>query len=124
MLESAVYTYDFEAAQLVLAMTGAMLCVYVMSLTSYEHEDRADPTWLRWCRRFGHALTAIALFWSLSFMGIHRWMPSPPILLLIVAVNISMLVRATAIHLRIRREGRRRGAVTHQQARSTLRWPY
>jgi hypothetical protein len=112
---------DLQRCHLILALSGAILSVYVMSLTSYEQEDRVDPKWLQWTRRVGHAMTALALLWSVNYMESHQWQPWPPLLLLILSVNITMAVRAIAIHCRIWREGRRRGAQpVPQRARSTL----
>lgn len=96
---------DWSKLLIVLAMTGGLLSVYVMSLTSYEHEDRDDRRWIQWLRRIGHTTTAVALFYAVSYMADHRWQPWPPLIWLVIGVNISMIVRAAAIHDRIRRKG-------------------
>jgi hypothetical protein len=103
----------FEAANLtkmhsILAIVGALLSVYVMNLISYEHEDEVDPSWLRWVRRSGLMLVALAFGWTINYSFEHNWQPWPPEILLMVGVDLGLVVRVVAIHLRIHREGSRR----------------
>jgi hypothetical protein len=101
---------DFSKLHTLLAILGAFLAVYVMSLTSYEHEDAADPAWLQWIRRAGLALVALSFAWTFNYSIEHRWTPWPPEIMLMVGVLLGLAVRTIAIHLRIHREGSRRSS--------------
>lgn len=98
---------DLSRIHSLLAIVGSLLAVYVMSVTSYEHEDRDDPVWLQHLRRIGLFALAIAFGWSFLYLHDKNWKPWPPEVLLMVGIIMGLAVRAVAIHLRIRREGRR-----------------
>jgi hypothetical protein len=98
---------DLIRAHTLLTLVGAMLAVYVMSLTSYEHEDAKDPTWLRWARRSVLAMMAWSFLWSLSYSETKNWQPWPPEILMLLSMIGYLGVRASAIHARIWREGHR-----------------
>lgn len=120
-LLDAIDAFDLTRLHGVLAFVGFFMTVYVMSLTGYEHEDRDDPAWLQWVRRVGYGTVALAFLWSLDYSHDHGWRPWPPELMLMIGIVIGMVVRATAIHLRIRREGRRvplRGTTVIQRHRN------
>jgi hypothetical protein len=87
---------------------GFILAIYTMTLISYEHEDMCDPLWVQWLRRFALALTAFAFLWSIQFWQTHGRHPGPPAAMFMFSIMLMMTVRVIAIHLRIRREGRRR----------------
>jgi hypothetical protein len=91
----------------IIAGIGFLLALYTMQLIGYEHEDMCDPIWLQWARRFGFAITALAFLWSTSYWGAHDKHPGPPAMILMFSIIFSMVIRVIAIHLRIRREGRR-----------------
>lgn len=106
-IDLALESVDLSSLHTSLTIVGAMLAVYVMTLTSYEHEDAKDPTWLRWARRSVLALMAWSFLWSLSYSETKNWQPWPPELLMIVSMIGYLSVRASAIHARIWREGHR-----------------
>lgn len=119
MLAQTLDRLDLTTAHTVLALLGAGLALYVMQLTSHVEEDRVDPVWLQWGRRLCLAAIALALLWSLSFSVTHSWQPWPPELALIIALNAIFIVRATAIHLRLRRDRlreRRHGSPVRRHA--------
>lgn len=98
---------DLTRLHNVVAFLGVMMSVYVMMLTSYEQEDRADPLWLQWSRRLALATVATGYLWSLSYSSSRKWEPWPPEIMLMFGILFVMGVRGIAIHLRIWREGHR-----------------
>lgn len=107
-IDQVLEGHDLSTLHTILTLLGFGLTLYVMQLTSHENEDISDPPWLRWGRRMALGLVALALLWSLSYSETKRWQPWPPEMMLVLGVIGIMAVRAVAIHLRIRREGRRR----------------
>lgn len=98
---------DLTRLHNVVAVLGVMMSIYVMMLTSYEHEDRDDPLWLQWARRLAFATVATGYLWTLSYSATRKWEPWPPEIMLMVGILFVVVVRAVAIHLRIWREGHR-----------------
>jgi cell division protein FtsW (lipid II flippase) len=108
MLDQALERLDLTTLHTVLTLVGALMALYVMQLTSHEREDDVDPSWLRWVRRGGLGAIALALLWSLNYSETKSWQPWPPEIALIIAIILTLIVRAAAIHARIWREGSRR----------------
>lgn len=105
MIERTLEGWNLSYVLALLALLGFFLAVYVNQLTRYEAEDAFDPPALRtlsWC---GYILCAWSLLWIISFAEARHWQPWPPVVLLIVAIDIIMLKRALAIKARIRRTG-------------------
>ena len=96
---------DLTAAHTILAMAGFFLSVYVMQLTHWEAEDDVDPKPIRFIRRAVLALLAWAMLWSLSYSQDHGWQPWPAELLLMLAIDMILVIRAVSIKARIRRFG-------------------
>lgn len=108
MLDKVLENHDLMAAYTILSLVGFFLTLYVMQLTSWAHEDLADPLPLRWARRGSLAAVALSLLWSLHYSVTKAWQPWPPELALIAGVICIMAVRAIAISARIRRDRLRR----------------
>jgi hypothetical protein len=96
---------DLTGLHLVLAIYGAIITVYVMQLTSHEHEDRDDPPVVRVMRRLGLAGMALGFLWSALYSDGRQWQPWPPVLLVFLAFDVVMTVKAAAIWHRIGRTG-------------------
>ena len=120
MLSDLLNACDWSKVHIVLALTGGGLSAYVMSLISWEHEDRDDPRWLQWLRRIGHTMTSVAMFYTVSYMADHNWQPWPPMILLVAGVNVTMIVRAIAIHVRVKRKGHFKGSPAAMSARRDI----
>jgi hypothetical protein len=120
MLSQALERFDLTQIHTALTLIGAGLALYVMQLTSHEHEDISDPAWLRWCRRLYLGGIALALLWSLSYSETKSWQPWPPEIGLILAVIGMLVVRAVAIHTRVWREGHRVATPFGRTARSAV----
>ncbi len=108
MLDRLLETHDLSIVHTLLTLIGAGLALYVMQLTSHEHEDVADPAWLRWLRRLSLGGVALGFLWSLSYSLTKQWQPWPPELAVHVSLIGMLFVRAAAIHARIERERNRR----------------
>lgn len=96
---------DLSTLHTALTLIGAGLAIYVMQLTSHEHEDAPDPVWVQWVRRIVLGGIAMAFLWNLNYAHTKDWQPWPPELALMVATIGQLFVRAVAIHLRIKRDG-------------------
>lgn len=107
-ISPATWTHLFVA----LSIIAALLVVYVMSLTSFEREDHADPKWLQWFRRTGYLITAVSILMTFDYMNSHKLVAWPPSVFLLVGIIVGSSVRIVAIQLRIRREGHRRDVPT------------
>lgn len=107
-IDQVIEGRDLSTLHSLLTLIGAGLAIYVMQLTSHEHEDAVDPAWIRWGRRFVLGCIALAFLWSLNYAQTKSWQPWPPEIMLVLAVIGQLAVRAAAIHLRIRREGSNR----------------
>lgn len=98
---------DLTGIHTALCLFGAGLALYLMQLTSHEHEDGVDPWTIRWARRASLAMTGITLLGSVLYSDSKGWQPWPPHLALVVCVNLILLIRILAIQARIRRDGSR-----------------
>lgn len=107
MLDRLFEGHDLSTVHTLMALLGAGLALYVMQLTSHEHEDAADPAWLRWSRRLSLGGVAMSFLWSLSYSMTKQWQPWPPEVALHLALIGMLSVRAAAIHARIWRERNR-----------------
>jgi hypothetical protein len=96
---------DLNLAHTILAMIGFFLSVYVMQLTQWEAEDNVDPPYIRIIRRIYLALQAWAFLWSLDIAATKNWQPWPACLMLMLAVDVGLMIRAIAIKARIKRSG-------------------
>lgn len=112
MLDRLLEGYDLTTLHTMLALIGAGLALYVMQLTSREHEDISDPPWLQWARRFALASIALSFLWSLIYSLQKAWQPWPPEIAVHLAIISMLAVRALAINARIWREGHKPGSVT------------
>lgn len=101
---------DLSGFYTVLSLAGALLAVYVMQVTRYEAEDRADPPALRNARTAGLAILSLSLLWSLTFSETRQWQPWPPALIMLASVDALLVIKIIAIRARIRRLGRYRDA--------------
>mgnify|MGYP001178221290 CR=1 FL=1 len=99
---------DFSTIHTVLCLIGALLAVYQMQLVSHEHEDRADPTLIRWGRRIALMTIAISLLLLVLYADARQWQPWPPQIALVLAVIVMLGIRVLAIHARIQRDRRNR----------------
>lgn len=96
---------DFVAVHTVLALYGGLITIYVMQKTRYEAEDHSDPRLVRAVRTVALAALSGSMFWSLTYSEAREWMPWPPDLLGILALDVLMTVRVIAIWARIKRTG-------------------
>ena len=81
----------------VVALTGAVLCVYVMQKTEHDRINAVDPMWLQWFRRLAFIASAMALCYSVLD---DTWPRSLPVLLLITVGDINLAVNAVALYKR------------------------
>jgi hypothetical protein len=107
LIDRVLNGIDLTAVHTVLALTGMFLAVYVMQLTHHEAEDKVDPPFLREIRRLGLGLYALMMLWSLAYSESKQWQPWPPDLAAFAVMNTLLVVRLSAIWLRIRRTGHR-----------------
>lgn len=77
-----------------LALTTALLCLYIMQQTWHDKASQGDPLWLQWTRRFGYVLVALMLGWSSYYATTSGWQPVPPVFGLVVALALVFFVRA------------------------------
>lgn len=90
----------------VLAVIGFFLAVYVNQLTHYEAEDSSDPWWIKVVfRPLSYITLALSFLWVLSYGQAHDWQPWPPMLMMILAIDMILFIRALAIKARVRRLG-------------------
>lgn len=108
--------YDLSGIYTVIALLGVLLAVYVMQKTRYEAEDRADPVWLRNLRTGSLGLLALGLLWSLSYAEAREFQPWPAQVLMVAALDLLFAIRALAILIRVRREGRYLNAPSMREA--------
>lgn len=96
---------DLRTWHMLLSLLGFFIVVYVMQLTHWEAEDDVDPAYIRHLRRVSLALLAWSMLWSLSYQETKNWQPWPPEILMILALDMIMFIRALAIKARIKRTG-------------------
>lgn len=104
-IDGVLESFDLRAPLMILALSGVLISVYVMTLTQYEAEDADDPPWIQHTRRVALGLLAWAFLWCLGYANYKSWQPWPPLLLLAFAVDCVLVIRALAIKSRIRRHG-------------------
>jgi predicted acyltransferase len=85
MLESL----DLLPLQTVLSITGALLAIYAMQL---PHSRPYGELWpARLVRRFGVALVAGGMLWSVRYAMYQGWQPWPPYILILIGINLALL---------------------------------
>jgi hypothetical protein len=105
-IETILESWDLTSALVVLAALGFFLAIYVNQLTHYEAEDIQDPWWIRAVMRpLAYLLLAWSFLWVFSYGLARGWQPWPPVILMIVAIDMILLIRFLAIKARVRRTG-------------------
>ncbi len=107
MLLSSLDRFDLTGVHTALCLFGALLALYLMQLTSHEHEDGADPLAIRWARRATLAFIAITLLACILYSDDKGWQPWPPHVALVLGVVLTLAIRTAAIRFRIYRDGSR-----------------
>jgi hypothetical protein len=105
IIDQILEDWDLSLVLMTLAMLGFFLAVYVNQLTHYEAEDHNDPWFIRMMRNAAYMMLAWGFLWTLSYANAKGWQPWPPVILIIVAVDIILFNRALAIKAHIRRIG-------------------
>ena len=110
-IERILESWDLNCVLVMLAALGFFLAIYVNQKTHYEAEDIQDPWWIRAIMRpLAYLLLAWSFLWVFSYGQARGWQPWPPVILMIVAVDMILFIRAFAILARIRRDGIRPGS--------------
>lgn len=104
-IEQILESWNLTYVLALLAMLGFFLAVYVNQLTHYEAEDSSDPMFIRIMRQAAYLLMAWSFLWVMSYSEARGWQPWPPVILMIVAIDMILIIRALAIKARIRRNG-------------------
>lgn len=111
---SALPDVNLEALLLCLALAGAVLSIWAMSLSAQNYVGRDEKNCLRWVRRSAFALIAGGLLWSASYGMERDWQPWPPFLMLVTGVDLVLLATVITGHLRqaeqVKREVMRRSS--------------
>lgn len=103
-----------------LTLAAFFLALYVMQLTSSQHEDSADSLLIQWLRRASLAGVALSMLWSLGYSVTKQWQPWPPTIGLLIAVVLMLIVRVAAIHARMHRDRARRQTTFIHQHRNEI----
>ena len=104
-IERILEGLDLRYLLAMLAILGFFLAVYVNQETHFQAEDISDPWWIRAIRPVAYLLLAWSFLWMLSYGNARSWQPWPPTILMIVAIDMILFIRAVAIRARIRRTG-------------------
>lgn len=80
-----------------LALSTALLSLYIMQQTWRDKTSQGDPKWLQWSRRLAHMLVALMLGWSCYDAAISNWRPLPPIFGLVVSLALYFFIRAVIL---------------------------
>ena len=104
-IDRILESVDLSYALFVLGMLGFFLAVYVNQLTRFEGEDAVDPWYVKGSRVVAYVLLAWSYLWVLSFAEKKEWQPWPPVILMMLAMDAILLIRALAIKARVRRSG-------------------
>src|ERR1700722_9398553 len=104
-IDRILETIDLSYVLTILGMIGFFLAIYVNQLTRYEGEDTNDPWYVRNTRAAAYLLLAWSYLWVLSYADRHDWQPWPPVILMILAMDAILMIRALAIKARVRRTG-------------------
>lgn len=100
MLNLALENCDLIAVYKGLATGGLLLIVYVMQKSWHDDVAMADPEFLRWLRRIGQGLVALAFGWSVLYLDQKAWQPWPPFIGIVAAIDFVYAVRAATLFWR------------------------
>ena len=83
--------FDLSSAHALACVFGLFVSVWVSQLWSREAFGGETCWSVRNLRRLSLILFAMALCWSLAYEDARHWQPSPPDLLIIIAVDLYLL---------------------------------
>jgi uncharacterized membrane protein AbrB (regulator of aidB expression) len=102
-VDHALVGVDLNGIFAALSMIGTMLSAALMQVTWHSEGAYNDSMWLRWIRRFAIMCIGLALAWTLSYSLAREWQPWPPMVALVLALNVNFAIRIVTIKLRERR---------------------
>lgn len=82
--------FDYAVPHFVLALTGGVLCLWVMQLMAIGHIGENDTALMRFVRRLSVATVGGGMLWSLVYGLDRAWQPWPPYLVVMVGINVMM----------------------------------
>lgn len=82
---------------------GAILSVFLAQLL-WQHGDQNDPPWLRNAHRATLLLKALMFLWALDYGFKQHWQPWPPMVLLVVVIDLHIAARIATVYWRARRQ--------------------
>lgn len=92
---------NWMVATFILSMIfGVCISIYLMQITESTPAVPGDSYWMRALRRASLACLAIAFLWCLSFGYTKGWEPWPPMIAVVLAIDLNLLMRTITTKLR------------------------
>lgn len=82
---------DMDLIHFALVVSGVILSVWAMQLSGTRRLAGEERECIRWVRRFGLALYALSLLWSLDYAFQQNWTPWPPFLFIVAGGNLFLV---------------------------------
>lgn len=94
--------WDLTPIQVILSFSGCLLSIWYMQLAGYIVTGESR---LLFCvRRFGVAMIAGGLLWSVSYAYYRDWQPWPPYLLVLFGINMALFAAILTANAARKRE--------------------
>lgn len=103
MINSALESCNLVWLHSLLCLIGAVLGIIVMQMTSHlDDEVGEDPIWVIYVRRISMWLLVGSLMWCWSYALTKGWQPWPAYVALLMALDVSLTIRALTVRIRIK----------------------
>lgn len=102
MLFSWLDHADLTGVHIMATLVGMLLSVYASHMMWQDEESNRDRWLIRYGRRVMYPLLALAFLWALDYSHVKGWMPWPPNVAIIVAIDFIIAMRILALRQRQR----------------------
>lgn len=99
---------DLTGVHIFGTLFGMLLAIYASHAMWQDDESRRDCRIVRYGRRVMYPLLALAFLWALDYSNVKGWVPWPPNVAIILAIDLIIAMRIISLRHR-RREIERRG---------------
>jgi len=92
--------FDWTTAHVIAALVGIVISLYAAQAMWHDQESNRDCWVVRYGRKVGYPLLALAFLWSLDFAHVKGWAPWPPHVGLELAIDLIIIMRIIALRQR------------------------
>jgi hypothetical protein len=94
--------FDLVPYHLAASVVGLFCSLWLIKLSTHDRVGAGEKLCFRWVSRLAYALIGVSMGWCASFGLEQGWQPWPPVLLMIVAVDLRMISSIAAAYFKNR----------------------